>query len=89
MYLSKVMKLNITSIEISSTMKNLAAEYFGFEEGENNEVQVGDGIEAVGEFKGLDNVFVDVDTKDDSVGMSCPPGGERERERDCYVCETM
>ncbi|GMH99536.1 hypothetical protein TrVE_jg3895 [Triparma verrucosa] len=73
MYLSKVMKVNITSIEISSEMKNIAAEYFGFEEDENNKVRIGDGIEAVGEFKGLDNVFIDVDTKDDSVGMSCPP----------------
>ena len=78
MYLSKVMKVNITSIEISSEMKNIAAEYFGFKEDENNKVRIGDGIEAIGEFKGLDNVFIDVDTKDDSVGMSCPPSGERE-----------
>ncbi|CAM9705323.1 unnamed protein product [Chrysoparadoxa australica] len=70
--------LSTVVCELDAEIAGLAKEWFGFEETKNNlEVVVQDGLDFVkqgGDHRfPYSGIFIDVDTKDTSVGMSCPP----------------
>lgn len=75
--LENIFQLNITAVEIDKEMLKIATEYFGLVQNENLKVEIADGIKfleesANGERK-FDAILFDVDNKDVSLGMSCPP----------------
>lgn len=69
--------LDVTVMELEGGLREVAARWFGFVEGEGLRVEVGDGLEKVvkaaeAQPGSMDVVMVDVDNKDASIGMSCP-----------------
>lgn len=69
--------VKITAVDIDETMLDVATEYFGLTISENLDVKVADGLEflrsARGENRRFDAILFDVDSKDSSLGISCPP----------------
>ena len=65
--------------ELDGAIVDVAAEWFGFRHGDRDArttVEVGDGLDAfegLGDGDRFDVVAVDVDAKDASLGMCCPP----------------
>uniref|UniRef100_A0A1B0CKW4 Putative spermine/spermidine synthase n=1 Tax=Lutzomyia longipalpis TaxID=7200 RepID=A0A1B0CKW4_LUTLO len=77
-FLQKCLKnSNITAVEIDPAMLNVATEFFGLEQSEHLKVVIDDGInflkEAAERGDTYDAILFDVDGKDSTVGMSCPP----------------
>lgn len=70
-------QVNLTVVDIDEAMLSIATDWFGFVQDDLLSVRVCDGIELVKEEveKGVKRhvVMLDVDSKDTSVGMSCPP----------------
>lgn len=69
---------NVTACELDPTIIEVAETYFGFQQDERMKVIVGDGLKYVAKTAGeaagsFDSIIVDVDAKERSVGMSCPP----------------
>ncbi|XP_015172807.1 PREDICTED: methyltransferase-like protein 13 [Polistes dominula] len=69
--------LNITTVEIDEAIVQVAIDYFGLILDERMRVHIEDGIEfiknAASEGKKYSAILFDVDSKDTTVGMSCPP----------------
>ena len=64
-------------MEIDETILKVATDYFGLVQDEKLRVEIADGIEFIRDAaiknKKFDAILFDVDSKDVSVGMSCPP----------------
>ncbi|CAG9854953.1 unnamed protein product [Phyllotreta striolata] len=78
LFLHKFMpKINILGIDIDEDMLKVAREWFDFKEDDKLKSRIQDGIEWLEDIskKGetLDALLFDVDSKDSSIGMSCPP----------------
>jgi hypothetical protein len=74
-------KLHLTIVELDPSVVTLAETYFGFAPTDKVSTRIGDGLTAGAKEEGgigltlasLDFIAIDVDSKDKSVGMSCPP----------------
>nr|XP_033331723.1 eEF1A lysine and N-terminal methyltransferase homolog isoform X2 [Megalopta genalis] len=71
------LKLNIIAVEIDKAMLKVATDYFGLTLDARMKVEIADGIQFIKENsvagKKFKAVLFDVDSKDTTVGMSCPP----------------
>lgn len=77
--------VSMTACELDPTIVTVAEQFFGFQQDDRMNVVVADGLAYVGERATsakespsndelrLDSIIVDVDAKERSVGMSCPP----------------
>lgn len=69
--------VNITAVDIDPDMMEIATKYFGAVQNERLQITIDDGINYLTSC--LDNnmkyntIVFDVDSKDSSLGMSCPP----------------
>ncbi|GAB0099541.1 methyltransferase-like protein 13 [Sergentomyia squamirostris] len=64
----------ITAVEIDSEMLQVATKFFGLQESEQLKVVIDDGLIFLrNSEEKYDAILFDVDGKDSSVGMSCPP----------------
>ncbi|XP_070531898.1 eEF1A lysine and N-terminal methyltransferase-like [Ptychodera flava] len=73
------------AVELDSAIVDVSKKWFGFVEDNRMNVFVGDGLKFIEEKategnKKYDLIMLDADSKDSSVGMSCPPAGFVERE---------
>ncbi|XP_062584917.1 eEF1A lysine and N-terminal methyltransferase-like [Saccostrea cucullata] len=72
-----VPQIEIDSVDIDPEIVEVARKWFGYQEDSKQRVHVADGIkfvqDAVREGQKKDLVILDVDSKDRTVGMSCPP----------------
>nr|XP_022321268.1 methyltransferase-like protein 13 [Crassostrea virginica]XP_022321269.1 methyltransferase-like protein 13 [Crassostrea virginica] len=70
-------QMEIDSVDIDPKVLEVARKWFGYQEDERQRAHVADGIQFVQETlkKGQkkDIVIIDVDSKDRTTGMSCPP----------------
>nr|SVE76276.1 EOG090X02SD [Daphnia longispina] len=72
-------QFKVDGVEIDSTMLDLARKYFGFKPSENLRPHIADGLSFVRDVAAsesserYDCVMLDVDCKDRSLGISCPP----------------
>nr|CAI5842659.1 unnamed protein product [Callosobruchus analis] len=70
-------KSNILGVDIDPEMLKIATEWFGFQQSDRLQAKIQDGLEYLKEAaindEQLDAILFDVDSKDSSVGMSCPP----------------
>ncbi|XP_015429310.1 PREDICTED: methyltransferase-like protein 13 [Dufourea novaeangliae] len=71
------LKLKIVAVEIDEAMLKVATDYFGLPVDTRMKVEIADGIQFIKENamsgKKFKAVLFDVDSKDTTVGMSCPP----------------
>lgn len=71
------MQLKITAVEIDEKMLKVATDYFGLILDNRMKVEIADGIQVIKENtlngKKYKAILFDVDNKDTTVGMSCPP----------------
>ncbi|XP_063984530.1 eEF1A lysine and N-terminal methyltransferase homolog isoform X2 [Diachasmimorpha longicaudata] len=69
--------LRITAVDIDEMMLKIATEWFDFVVDDQTKVVISDGIKFLEDTakkgKKFDAILFDVDSKDSSVGMSCPP----------------
>ncbi|XP_063702286.1 eEF1A lysine and N-terminal methyltransferase homolog [Culicoides brevitarsis] len=71
--------VKITAIELDPSILSIATEFFELNQTKNLEVVIQDGLEYLKEASKMENpkklnaVLFDVDSKDTSIGMSCPP----------------
>uniref|UniRef100_A0A336LKZ2 CSON009529 protein n=1 Tax=Culicoides sonorensis TaxID=179676 RepID=A0A336LKZ2_CULSO len=71
--------IKITAVELDPSILSIATEFFDLNQTKNLEVIIEDGLEYIKraakapEIQKLDDILFDVDSKDPSVGMSCPP----------------
>ncbi|XP_067388574.1 eEF1A lysine and N-terminal methyltransferase isoform X1 [Emydura macquarii macquarii] len=69
----------VEAVEIDPSMLEVATRWFGFSQGDRMKVYVSDGLDYVAELAAAeaparyDAVMFDVDSKDPTLGMSCPP----------------
>ncbi|XP_014113014.1 PREDICTED: methyltransferase-like protein 13 [Pseudopodoces humilis] len=68
----------VAVVEIDPSMLEVATRWFGFSQGERMQVHVCDGLDYVAKLAAeapaqYDAIMFDVDSKDLTVGMSCPP----------------
>lgn len=70
----------VVAVEIDPAILNVATEYFGLVVTENLEVKIQDGLEFLKEAATVNisqpsfsSILFDVDSKDSSLGISCPP----------------
>ncbi|TRY74390.1 hypothetical protein TCAL_04600 [Tigriopus californicus] len=68
-------KVTLDVVEIDPAISRVASEQFDFKEDERTKVIIADGIEFLNTIKTetYDVIMLDVDSKDSSIGMSCPP----------------
>ncbi|XP_063922561.1 eEF1A lysine and N-terminal methyltransferase homolog [Zophobas morio] len=70
-------KTRITAVDIDPEMLEVATKWFGLVQNERLKVVIQDGVEFLGKMAAAgerwDAVLFDVDSKDSSIGMSCPP----------------
>ena len=70
-------KLSVEAVELDSAIVDVAKGYFSFVEDERMKVTVADGLVRIHELSQSDVkqhiIIIDVDSKDVTVGMSCPP----------------
>ncbi|XP_015604537.1 methyltransferase-like protein 13 [Cephus cinctus] len=70
-------KLFITAVDIDEAMLSVAVEYFGLIQDDRMKVKIMDGIQflhnSADQDKQFDAILFDVDSKDTTLGMSCPP----------------
>ena len=77
---------HVTVVELDASIVTVAEKYFGFVRNDQTTVRVGDGLSLIPsdeeskindsivlEPSSLDFIAMDVDSKDSTVGMSCPP----------------
>ncbi|KAJ8901523.1 hypothetical protein NDN08_007367 [Rhodosorus marinus] len=65
---------SVEVVELDEQVVGMARTYFELKESERLKVSIGDGLEAVASTSDLfDVIVIDVDNKDTSIGMSCPP----------------
>lgn len=69
--------INITAVDIDPSMLTVATDYFGLVQDNRLKVVIDDGIKflrkAVKNGQSFKAILFDVDSKDSTVGMSCPP----------------
>ncbi|XP_014231314.1 methyltransferase-like protein 13 [Trichogramma pretiosum] len=69
--------VNLLTVEIDKAILDAAKSYFDFIEDDKSKVRIADGIDyitqASSEGRKCDAILFDVDSKDMSLGMSCPP----------------
>ncbi|XP_065265636.1 eEF1A lysine and N-terminal methyltransferase isoform X2 [Emys orbicularis] len=70
----------VEAVEIDPSMLEVATRWFGFSQGDRMKVHILDGLDYVAELAAAaepkpryDAVMFDVDSKDPTLGMSCPP----------------
>ncbi|KAL3283256.1 hypothetical protein HHI36_006404 [Cryptolaemus montrouzieri] len=67
----------ITGVEIDPEMVKIAFDWFGLQKNEKLKIEVNDGLKYLEELtqngKTLNALLFDVDSKDSTIGMSCPP----------------
>uniref|UniRef100_A0A8C6JTY7 eEF1A lysine and N-terminal methyltransferase n=1 Tax=Melopsittacus undulatus TaxID=13146 RepID=A0A8C6JTY7_MELUD len=68
----------VAVVEIDPSMLDVATRWFGFSQGDRMQVHVSDGLDYVAKLAAeasaqYDAIMFDVDSKDLTVGMSCPP----------------
>ncbi|XP_041335052.1 eEF1A lysine and N-terminal methyltransferase isoform X2 [Pyrgilauda ruficollis] len=68
----------VAVVEIDPSMLEVATRWFGFSQGDRMQVHVSDGLDYVAKLAAeapaqYDAIMFDVDSKDLTVGMSCPP----------------
>ncbi|XP_072295356.1 eEF1A lysine and N-terminal methyltransferase isoform X1 [Eucyclogobius newberryi] len=67
----------IEVVELDPAVLNVAKEWFGFRPDERLTVTLGDGLERITAYEKegrlFDTIMFDVDNKDNTVGISCPP----------------
>ncbi|ELW70919.1 Methyltransferase-like protein 13 [Tupaia chinensis] len=70
----------IEAVEIDPSMLEVATQWFGFSQSERMKVHIADGLDYITSLAGggedhprYDVVMFDVDSKDPTLGMSCPP----------------
>lgn len=76
-----LVNFHLTIVELDTSVVTLAETYFGFTPTDKVSIRIGDGLTVGGEEEGgivlplasFDFIAIDVDSKDKSVGMSCPP----------------
>ncbi|XP_070531894.1 eEF1A lysine and N-terminal methyltransferase-like [Ptychodera flava] len=78
-------KVHVTAVELDPAIVDVSKKWFGFVEDDRMNVFVGDGLKFIEEKategnEKYDLIMLDADSKDSSVGMSCPPAGFVERE---------
>lgn len=70
-------KLRITAVEIDEKMLKIATDYFGLILDNRMKVEIADGIQVIKDSalngKKYKAILFDIDSKDTTVGMSCPP----------------
>ncbi|XP_012251378.2 eEF1A lysine and N-terminal methyltransferase homolog [Athalia rosae] len=70
-------EIKITAVEIDETMLQVATNYFGLTQDASLKVEITDGLKFIQDSakqgKMFDAILFDVDSKDTTVGMSCPP----------------
>uniref|UniRef100_A0A8D2P5B7 eEF1A lysine and N-terminal methyltransferase n=1 Tax=Zosterops lateralis melanops TaxID=1220523 RepID=A0A8D2P5B7_ZOSLA len=72
------LQARVAVVEIDPSMLEVATRWFGFSQGDRMQVHVCDGLDYVAKLAAeapaqYDAVMFDVDSKDLTVGMSCPP----------------
>ncbi len=67
-----VPSVNIRVVELDGAVVDVAERWFGFSRA-GVDVNVGDGLAAFDDAAAADVIVIDVDAKDASLGMSCPP----------------
>lgn len=74
-YINNFMKeIKVLAVEIDPEIVKVAKEHFGLKDDKNLEIFVGDGLEFLKNSKTqFQSILFDVDSKDSSQGMSCPP----------------
>ncbi|KAL6440842.1 hypothetical protein ACFW04_003339 [Cataglyphis niger] len=70
-------KLKITAVEIDNAMLKMATEYFNLILDDRMKVEIADGIRFIKDATACEKkykaILFDIDSKDTTVGMSCPP----------------
>ncbi|KMQ96795.1 methyltransferase-like protein 13 isoform x3 protein [Lasius niger] len=70
-------KLKITAVEIDNAMLKMATEYFNLILDDRMKVEIADGIRFIKDAAACEKkykaILFDIDSKDTTVGMSCPP----------------
>lgn len=67
-------QLDITAVDIDADMLKIAVDWFDLSLGDKMHVEIKDGIQYLAENgTKYDNIVFDVDSKDQTIGMSCPP----------------
>ncbi|KFU91301.1 Methyltransferase-like 13, partial [Chaetura pelagica] len=69
---------HVAVVEIDPSMLEVATQWFGFSQGDRMQVHISDGLDYVAKLAAeapakYDAIMFDVDSKDLTVGMSCPP----------------
>ncbi|NXJ10949.1 MET13 protein, partial [Odontophorus gujanensis] len=69
---------HVAVVEIDPSMLEVATRWFGFSQGDRMQVHVADGLDHIAKLAAeapaqYDTIMFDVDSKDLTVGMSCPP----------------
>ncbi|XP_004688538.1 PREDICTED: methyltransferase-like protein 13 isoform X1 [Condylura cristata] len=69
----------IDAVEIDPSMLEVATQWFGFSQSDRMKVHIADGLDYISSLAGreaqprFDVIMFDVDSKDPTLGMSCPP----------------
>lgn len=72
-------KSRIEAVEIDPSMLEVATQWFGFSQSDRMKVHIADGLDYITSLAGreahpqYDVIMFDVDSKDPTLGMSCPP----------------
>lgn len=70
-------KLKITAVDIDNAMLKMATEYFNLILDDRMKIEIADGIQFIKDAAACEKkykaILFDVDSKDTTVGMSCPP----------------
>ncbi|XP_055480658.1 eEF1A lysine and N-terminal methyltransferase [Psammomys obesus] len=72
-------KSRIDAVEIDPSMLEVATQWFGFSQSDRMKVHIADGLDYITSLAGgearphYDVIMFDVDSKDPTLGMSCPP----------------
>ncbi|NWX87328.1 MET13 protein, partial [Nothoprocta pentlandii] len=75
-------RAHVAVVEIDPSMLEVATRWFGFSQGDRMQVHISNGLDYVAKLAAeaqYDAVMFDVDSKDFTVGMSCPPPAFVER----------
>ncbi|XP_004626861.1 methyltransferase-like protein 13 [Octodon degus] len=72
-------KFHVDAVEIDPCMLEVATQWFGFSQSDRMKVHIADGLDYITSLAGrearthYDVIMFDVDSKDPTLGMSCPP----------------
>ncbi|KAM4861394.1 eEF1A lysine and N-terminal methyltransferase isoform 2-T2 [Thomomys bottae] len=72
-------KSRIEAVEIDPSMLEVATQWFGFSQSDRMKVHIADGLDYITSLAGAeartsyDVIMFDIDSKDPTLGMSCPP----------------